>query len=273
LDRIQEVARLEPEAGDEDGLAPGRTASTAPEVRFDGVSFGYDGGDPVLADLSFSVPAGSRTAIVGPSGAGKSTVLGLLERFYEPTGGTITYDGVPLAAIPRRELRSRLGLVEQEAPVLSGTLADNLRISAPDATHAGMVSALESVGLGELVERSETGLGLNLGEDGVRLSGGQRQRLAWARVLLADRPVLLMDEPTSAVDSRTEQLLQRTLSQAAHRRTVVVVAHRLSTIADFDRILVMDRGRVVASGTHATLVQESALYRDMAVRQRLVQHA
>ncbi|CAA9234372.1 MAG: Efflux ABC transporter, permease/ATP-binding protein SCO3235 [uncultured Arthrobacter sp.] len=274
LDRIQEVARLEPEAGDEDGLAPGRTASTAPEVRFDAVSFGYDdGGEPVLADLSFSVPAGSRTAIVGPSGAGKSTVLGLLERFYEPTGGTITYDGVPLAAIPRRELRSRLGLVEQEAPVLSGTLADNLRISAPDATSARMVSALESVGLGELVERSETGLGLNLGEDGVRLSGGQRQRLAWARVLLADRPVLLMDEPTSAVDSRTEQLLQRTLSGAARSRTVVVVAHRLSTIADFDRILVMDRGRVVASGTHATLVQSSALYRDMAVRQRLVQHA
>ncbi|TDK24150.1 ABC transporter ATP-binding protein [Arthrobacter crusticola] len=274
LDRIQEVARLEPEAGDEDGLTPGRTASAAPEVRFDGVSFGYDdGGEPVLADLSFSVPAGSRTAIVGPSGAGKSTVLGLLERFYEPAGGTITYDGVPLTAIPRRELRSRLGLVEQEAPVLSGTLADNLRISAPDATPARMVSALESVGLGDLVERSETGLGLNLGEDGVRLSGGQRQRLAWARVLLADRPVLLMDEPTSAVDSRTEQLLQRTLSEAARSRTVVVVAHRLSTIADFDRILVMDRGRVVASGTHATLVQSSALYRDMAVRQRLVQHA
>ncbi len=274
LDRIQEVARLQPEAGDEDGLAPGRTSSMAPEVRFDGVSFGYDdGGDPVLADLSFSVPAGSRTAIVGPSGAGKSTVLGLLERFYEPTGGTITYDGVPLAAIPRRELRSRLGLVEQEAPVLSGTLADNLRISAPDATQARMVSALDSVGLGDLVKRSETGLALNLGEDGVRLSGGQRQRLAWARVLLADRPVLLMDEPTSAVDSRTEQLLQRTLSEAARSRTVVVVAHRLSTIADFDRILVMDRGRVVASGTHATLVQTSALYRDMAVRQRLVQHA
>ncbi|WP_159618941.1 ABC transporter ATP-binding protein [Arthrobacter zhaoguopingii] len=275
LDRIQEVTRLEPEAGDEDGLTPGRTASTAPEVRFDSVSFGYDddGGEPVLADLSFSVPAGSRTAIVGPSGAGKSTVLGLLERFYEPTGGTITYDGVPLAAIPRSELRSRLGLVEQEAPVLSGTLADNLRISAPDATSARMVSALQSVGLGDLVERSESGLGLNLGEDGVRLSGGQRQRLAWARVLLADRPVLLMDEPTSAVDSRTEQLLQRTLSEAARSRTVVVVAHRLSTIADFDRILVMDRGRVVASGTHATLVQSSALYRDMAVRQRLVQHA
>ncbi|MHA7263837.1 ABC transporter ATP-binding protein [Arthrobacter sp. TMN-37] len=273
LDRIQEVARLEPEARDEDGLAPGRTGSAAPEVRFDGVSFGYDDGEPVLTDLSFSVPAGSRTAIVGPSGAGKSTVLGLLERFYEPSGGTISFDGVPLRTIRRSELRSRLGLVEQEAPVLSGTLADNLRISAPDATEARMAAVLESVGLADLAERSGAGLELNLGEDGVRLSGGQRQRLAWARVLLADRPVLLMDEPTSAVDSRTEQLLQRTLGEAARSRTVVVVAHRLSTVADFDRILVLDRGRLVASGTHASLVDSSALYREMAVRQRLVQHA
>jgi ABC-type transport system involved in cytochrome bd biosynthesis fused ATPase/permease subunit len=135
-----------------------------------------------------------------------------------------------------------------------------------------MVSALESVGLGELVERSETGLGLNL----ARTASALRRTAPAPRVgavLLADRPVLLMDEPTSAVDSRTEQLLQRTLSEGRASRTVVVVAHRLSTIADFDRILVMDRGRVVASGTHATLVHSSALYRDMAVRQRLVQHA
>jgi ABC-type multidrug transport system fused ATPase/permease subunit len=283
LDRIQEVARLDPEHRDEEGLAPSLAGSAPAALAFDGVSFRYESGDAaadgdpddgagwILKDLTLSIPAGSRTAIVGPSGAGKSTVLGLLERFYEPSGGTISYDGVPLGLIQRAELRSRLGLVEQEAPVLSGTLADNLRISAPAATGEQMLAALESVGLAELMDRSSAGLELNLGEDGVRLSGGQRQRLAWARVLLADRPVLLMDEPTSAVDSRTEQVLQQTLSEAARERTVVVVAHRLSTIADFDKILVMDRGRIVASGTHESLVAENGLYREMAARQRLVE--
>jgi ABC-type multidrug transport system fused ATPase/permease subunit len=288
LDRIQEVARLDPEHRDEAGLPPFSAGSAPASLRFEGVSFRYaaaegetgvgadgspDGGGWILQDLSFSVPAGSRTAIVGPSGAGKSTVLGLLERFYEPSRGTISYDGVPLGRIQRAELRSRLGLVEQEAPVLSGSLADNLRISAPAATQEQMLAALESVGLAELAVRSSAGLDLNLGEDGVRLSGGQRQRLAWARVLLADRPVLLMDEPTSAVDSRTEQVLQHALAEASRERTVVVVAHRLSTIADFDKILVLDRGRIVASGTHDALIAGNGLYREMAARQRLVEHA
>ncbi|MDQ0734290.1 ABC transporter ATP-binding protein [Arthrobacter agilis] len=313
LDRIQEIARLEPERTDEERPAPTEpvtapaTASGPIELR--DVSFRYaaaDGaaggppapasggaparrgpsspdplqaldpvdGDPLVLDgVSFSVPAGSRTALVGPSGAGKSTVLALLERFYEPTGGSITVDGTALARIPRSELRSRIGLVEQEAPVLSGTLADNLRLAAPEATDDQLRRVLAAVGLDELGERSDDGLDLNLGEDGIRLSGGQRQRLAWARVILADRPVLLMDEPTSAVDSRTEQLLQRTLGEASRDRTVVVVAHRLSTIADFDQIVVLDQGRVEAVGTHQELLESSDLYRDMAARQRLVAHA
>ncbi|WP_152916283.1 ABC transporter ATP-binding protein, partial [Arthrobacter sp. RIT-PI-e] len=224
----------------------------------------------VLDGVSFTVPAGSRTALVGPSGAGKSTVLALLERFYEPTSGSISLDGDALAAIPRSVLRADLGLVEQEAPVLSGTLADNLRLAAPEATDAQLREVLAAVGLDGLGERSDEGLGLNLGEDGIRLSGGQRQRLAWARVILADRPVLLMDEPTSAVDSRTEQLLQQTLGEASRGRTVVVVAHRLSTVADFDQIVVLDEGRVAAVGTHEHLLGTSELYRDMAARQLLV---
>ncbi|HET7414928.1 MAG TPA: ATP-binding cassette domain-containing protein, partial [Arthrobacter sp.] len=158
----------------------------------------------------------------------------------------------------------------QEAPVLSGTLADNLRIGAPDATAEEMLRVLLAVGLGDLADRSTSGLDLNLGEDGVRLSGGQRQRLAWARVLLADRPVLLMDEPTSSVDSRTEHQLQQTLASASEDKTVLVIAHRLATIADFDQIIVLDGGRVVASGRHADLMEENGLYRDMAQRQRLV---
>ncbi|MCU1632325.1 MAG: transporter related protein [Micrococcaceae bacterium] len=313
LDRIQEIARLEPERRDEEhpasvsGERPaGATSSGTVELR--DVSFRYavaeddaemsresgpsrptsptsdhqgserqdpigDGGQLVLDGVSFTVPAGSRTALVGPSGAGKSTVLALLERFYEPTGGGITLDGAALSQIPRSELRSRIGLVEQEAPVLSGTLADNLRLAAPDATDEQLRHVLAAVGLDELGDRSDDGLELNLGEDGIRLSGGQRQRLAWARVILADRPVLLMDEPTSAVDSRTEQLLQQTLGEASRDRTVVVVAHRLSTVADFDQIVVLDQGQVSAVGTHEQLLDTSDLYRDMAARQRLVAHA
>lgn len=232
-----------------------------------------DAGQLVLDGVSFTVPAGSRTALVGPSGAGKSTVLALLERFYEPTSGSISVDGLPLPRIPRSVLRSRIGLVEQEAPVLSGTLADNLRLAAPGATDDQLRRVLAAVGLDALGDRSDDGLDLNLGEDGIRLSGGQRQRLAWARVILADRPVLLMDEPTSAVDSRTEQLLQQTLGEASRDRTVVVVAHRLSTVADFDQIVVLDQGRVAAVGTHEELLESSELYRDMAARQRLVAHA
>ncbi|MEC5200664.1 ABC-type multidrug transport system fused ATPase/permease subunit [Arthrobacter sp. PL16] len=313
LDRIQEIARLEPERRDEEhpasvsGERPaGATSSGTIELR--DVSFRYavaeddaevsrasgpsrstgptsdhqgserqdpigDGGQLVLDGVSFTVPAGSRTALVGPSGAGKSTVLALLERFYEPTGGGITLDGAALSQIPRSELRSRIGLVEQEAPVLSGTLADNMRLAAPGATDEQLRRILAAVGLDELGDRSDDGLELNLGEDGIRLSGGQRQRLAWARVILADRPVLLMDEPTSAVDSRTEQLLQQTLGEASRDRTVVVVAHRLSTVADFDQIVVLDQGRVSAVGTHEQLLDTSDLYRDMAARQRLVAHA
>ncbi len=315
LDRIQEIARLEPERTDEE--QPATAAATRPvpsaaaasaggSIELHDVSFRYAATDPfavapdaagqddrpgpaspdplealdpsdgeplVLDGVSFSVPAGSRTALVGPSGAGKSTVLALLERFYEPTEGSITVDGTDLSRIPRSELRARIGLVEQEAPVLSGTLADNLRLAAPQATDDQLRRVLAAVGLDELGERSDDGLDLNLGEDGIRLSGGQRQRLAWARVILADRPVLLMDEPTSAVDSRTEQLLQRTLGEASRDRTVVVVAHRLSTIADFDQIVVLDQGRVEAVGTHEELLVSSDLYRDMAARQRLVAHA
>ena len=317
LDRVQEIARLEPERRDEGGLAGSDAGTGHPEpaassgsgtIELRDVSFRYavsdeaaaprrspespevqdsprspespgepavpdDAGQLVLDGVSFTVPAGSRTALVGPSGAGKSTVLALLERFYEPTSGSISVDGVPLPRIPRSVLRSRIGLVEQEAPVLSGTLADNLRLAAPGATDDQLRRVLAAVGLDALGDRSDDGLDLNLGEDGIRLSGGQRQRLAWARVILADRPVLLMDEPTSAVDSRTEQLLQQTLGEASRDRSVVVVAHRLSTVADFDQIVVLDQGRVAAVGTHEELLESSELYRDMAARQRLVAHA
>lgn len=288
LDRIQEVVRLDPETADEHAdpsrmSLPGPGASDGAQpaaVEFHDVVFRYASpqtGEPserpeaeVLHGISFRVPEGSRTALVGPSGSGKSTALAMIERFYEPTSGRIEVCGVPLTALTRAELRSRLGLIEQDAPVLSGTLADNLRLSAPEASDDSLLRALTDVGLEELAVRSDTGLELDLGEHGTKLSGGQRQRLAWARMMLAERDILLMDEPTSSVDSRTEHQLQQTLDALARRRTLLVVAHRLSTVRDFDQIVVLEHGRIVATGTHESLIEQEGVYRDMAHRQGLV---
>lgn len=279
LDRIQEIVRLDPETADEVDLAQAPLESTdSPAIEFVDVSFTYPddaddsahtGEKSVLRRVSFTVDRGSRTAIVGPSGSGKSTSLALMERFYEPTSGSITLLGMPLHAQPRSRVRAHLGLIEQDAPILSGTLADNLRLAAPDACDEALLDALKAVGLSEIAIRDGAGLGLDLGERGTKLSGGQRQRLAWARTMLADREVLLMDEPTSSVDSRTEHLLQDTLDALARDRTLVVVAHRLSTIKDFDQIVVLEHGEVVAVGTHAELIEAEGVYAEMAHRQGL----
>ncbi len=292
LDRIQEIVRLDPETADESEVQLREPADPFHEVaiEFVDVSFSYPAeparpraleatGDDetprhtpevVLDSVSFSVPHGSRTALVGPSGAGKSTTLALIERFYEPTAGVINLRGMPIAGLPRQALRHQLGLIEQDAPVLSGTLADNLRLAAPQASDEALLEALSAVGLRELTTRDDDGLGLDLGEHGTKLSGGQRQRLAWARTMLAERDILLMDEPTSSVDSRTEHQLQTTLDQLAEQRTVIVVAHRLSTVADFDQIVVFEHGKVVAIGTHEELIHSDGVYREMAQRQGLV---
>lgn len=279
LDRIQEIVRLDPETADEvDLVATSLPPIDSPAVEFVDVSFTYpdDAVDTshaeektVLKGVSFTVARGSRTAIVGPSGSGKSTSLALMERFYEPTSGSIALLGMPLHAQPRNRVRAHLGLIEQDAPILSGTLADNLRLAAPEAADEALLDALKAVGLSEIATRDDAGLGLDLGERGTKLSGGQRQRLAWARTMLADRDVLLMDEPTSSVDSRTEHLLQDTLDALAQQRTLIVVAHRLSTIKDFNQIVVLEHGEVVATGTHAELIEAEGVYAEMAQRQGL----
>jgi ABC-type multidrug transport system fused ATPase/permease subunit len=271
LDRIQEVIQIPAEDADEASLpqVPGSKPSSV-MLELADVSFAYDGGAPVLDQVSFEVEHGSRTAIVGPSGAGKSTTLALVERFYEPLSGAVRFDGVDVSTVPRDEVRRRIAYVEQEAPVLAGSIADNLRLSAPDASDEQLMTALEQVGLADLVERTDRGLGTPVGDDGVLLSGGQRQRLAWARALLAEPDLLLLDEPTSSVDSRTEQVLQDALRTAARERTVLVVAHRLATVADSDRIVVLDGGRITAIGTHQELLASSALYRELATHQLLI---
>ncbi len=244
--------------------------SDAPLLVFDHVAFSYADGTAALVDAHFSVPAGTRTAVVGPSGAGKSTLLSLVERFHDVSGGAVRVGGVDVRDVPRAELRARMGYVEQDAPVLAGTLRSNLRLAAPDATDAEVLAALETVALGELATRSAEGLDAEVGEGGVLLSGGQRQRLAIARSLLAEPELLLLDEPTASLDARNEALLRDALVAAAASRTLVVVAHRLSTVVDSDQIVVLDAGRTVAAGTHAELLETSPLYRELAASQLLV---
>lgn len=223
----------------------------------------------VLRGVSFTVPRGSRVALVGPSGAGKSTILSLVERFYDPTGGSIRLHGHDARTYPRDELRAHFGYVEQDAPTLAGTLADNLRLASPTASDADCERVLRAVNLGDVLERNPLGLDAPVGEDGVMLSGGERQRLAIARALLTDAPILLLDESTSSLDGVNEQRMREAIDAVSTDRTLVVIAHRLSTVVDSDVIVVLQDGVVVGQGTHAELVETTPLYRDLARHQLL----
>jgi ABC-type multidrug transport system fused ATPase/permease subunit len=278
LSRIQEILALPPERAElpERGDArlpvprrPDRT-DAVPLLELDDVSFGYADGPEVLRGVSFTVPSGSRVALVGPSGAGKSTILALVEGFYPVSSGAIRWAGTDVRELPRAALRARLGYVEQEAPVLAGTIRDNLLLTRPDASDPELWAVLADVGLTDVVRRSPRGLDVLVGDEGVLLSGGERQRLAIARSLLARPALLLLDEPTASLDARNEQLLRDTLAAAAADRALLVVAHRLSTVLDSDEIVVLDGGRVVARGTHHELVDSSPLYRELATAQLLV---
>ncbi|MBI4899626.1 MAG: ABC transporter ATP-binding protein [Actinobacteria bacterium] len=279
LGRITEVLDLPLETtsdtadGELSGPLNAAAQPGAPAIELEGATFAYETGDgpvQVLEDVSFVVPRGSRTALVGPSGAGKSTVLGLLERFYDVQSGVIRLGGVDIRRLPREVLRAQFGYVEQDAPALAGSIRDNLVLASPLSTDEDCWRVLGSVNLAELVRRSPQGLDAPVGEDGVLLSGGERQRLAIARALLTDAPVLLLDESTSNLDGRNEQLLRDALAAASQGRTTLVIAHRLATVADADEIVVLEEGRVVARGTHAMLLEESPLYRELAATQLLV---
>ena len=224
----------------------------------------------VLEGVSFSVPVGSRVALVGPSGAGKSTIFALIERFYDPTAGHIELAGIPLTTLPRQILRRQLGYVEQDAPVLAGSIRDNLLLAAPDATEDDCVAVLAEVNLTEVLSRDPLGLDAPVGEAGVMLSGGERQRLAIARALLAAPSILLLDESTSSLDGKNEQLMRDAIDKVAASRTLIVIAHRLSTVVDSDLIIVLDQGAIIGQGTHEQLLESTPLYRDLATHQLLV---
>ena len=308
LGRIQEIIDLPSESDLDQATTatttPPLTPGGAPAIAFQGVSFRYperahkheaekvlvdEVGDEalkqltkgtpsarssddldVLSGVSFEVPVGARVAIVGPSGAGKSTVFSLIERFYDPTEGSISLGGVDIRELPRAVLRQALGYVEQDAPVLAGSLRDNLLLGAPDATEEQCLEVLEAVNLEAVVHRDSAGLDASVGEAGVMLSGGERQRLAIARALLAAPPILLLDESTSSLDGVNEQLMKDAIDKVSAGRTLIVIAHRLSTVVDSDKIVVLEAGQVVGEGTHSQLVKSTPLYRELAKHQLLV---
>ncbi|WP_307317899.1 ABC transporter ATP-binding protein [Microbacterium sp. SORGH_AS_0421] len=244
--------------------------SVLAEVHLDAGDAEPESDHEVLRGVSFTVPPGARVALVGPSGAGKSTILSLVERFYDPTSGAILVDGTDARDLARADLRARFGYVEQDAPTLAGTIADNLRLASPDATDAECERVLRAVNLGDVLERNTLGIDAPVGEDGVMLSGGERQRLAIARALLAAPPVLLLDESTSSLDGVNEQRMREAIDAVATDRTLLVIAHRLSTVVDSDLIVVLENGRVVGQGTHSELVASTPLYRNLAKHQLLV---
>jgi ATP-binding cassette subfamily B protein len=249
--------------------AEGSVATAPADVAVDAPGADRTGGG-VLQGVSFRAERGTRIALVGPSGAGKSTILALIERFYDPTSGVVRVGGRDIRTLDREDLRRQIGYVEQDAPVLAGTLRENLTLTAFDATDEDCVQVLHAVNLTEVLARNELGLDAPVGEDGIMLSGGERQRLAIARTLLSAPPILLLDESTSSLDGLNEQLLRKAIDAVAEHRTLIVIAHRLSTVVDSDLIVVVEKGRVVGTGTHAELVVSTPLYRDLAKHQLLV---
>ena len=238
-------------------------------VDFDAVSFNYPSrpDTPALTDVTFSIVAGERVALVGPSGAGKTTVFQLLLRFYDPQSGAVRIDGVDVLRADPVAVRRRLAVVPQDPVIFAASVLDNVRYGRPDASDAEVRAACEAAYATEFIERLPERYASFLGERGVRLSGGQRQRLAIARAILADRPILLLDEATSALDAESERMVQQALERLMARRTVLMIAHRLATVRHAGRILVMDRGRVVAAGTHEGLVASNPLYARLATLQ------
>ena len=282
LARIREILEIPTEDETVTGVqAEVATPVNSTAIEFENVEFAYaaaaaaEGEEPqepkpVLKGVSFKIERGTRVAIVGPSGAGKSTTLSLIERFYEPTGGRILLDGQPVSELDRSVLRAQLGYVEQDAPVLAGSIRANLLIGKPNATDEELRAVLAEVNLTEVLERDAKGLDAEVGEQGIMLSGGERQRLAIARTLLAAPPILLLDESTSSLDGLNEQRMREAIDAVAKNRTLIVIAHRLSTVVDSDQIIVMENGTVVGSGTHSELVKTVPLYKDLAKHQLLV---
>ncbi len=267
LDRIGAV--LDTASTTPDPVDPVPAPSTPGELRMDRVSFHYADGSPILRELDLAIPYGRRVAIVGPSGAGKSTLLQLLLRLYDPASGAVSIAGTDVRRIAGTDLRKLFGVVPQDPFIFRSTLRDNLRLARPDATDAEIRRACEQANAWEFIERLPEGLSTPVGEGGSTLSGGQRQRIAIARVFLADPPYFVFDEATSALDTLSEQLIQDAIEKNLTGRTALFVAHRLSTVKNCDRIIVMDAGAIVQDGSYDELLAQPGLFRELVHGQQL----
>jgi ATP-binding cassette subfamily B protein len=256
--RYTELLDTEPDIADApDAVAVNKLRG---DIRYEGVSFGY-GGKAVLRDISLDIRAGETVAFVGPSGAGKTTICSLLPRFYEVEAGRITVDGIDIRRMTLASLRGQIGIVQQDVFLFAGTMRENIAYGRLDATEAEILEAARRARLDMVIAGLPAGLDTIVGERGVKLSGGQKQRLAIARIFLKNPPILILDEATSALDTETERAIQQSLAELAQGRTTLVIAHRLATIRDADRIVVVDRNGIAEQGRHQELVAAGGLYR------------
>jgi ATP-binding cassette, subfamily B, bacterial len=261
LDRIDDVLGVAPTIGDPASAAP--LPADAGRVSFEGVTFGYEPDDPVLDDLTLHIEAGTSVAVVGATGSGKSTIARLLIRFYDPQSGSIRLGGTDLRDLAVADVRRAVGLVFEDTLLFNDTVAANIAFADPDADEAHVRRAAELAGAADFVEALPEGYDTVIGERGFSLSGGQRQRIAIARAIVADPAVLVLDDATSAVDPSKEHEIRAAMDTVMRGRTTIVIAHRAGTIAMADRVVVLDRGLIVADGTHADLLATSARYREV----------
>jgi ATP-binding cassette, subfamily B, bacterial MsbA len=257
-ERVFEIFDSKPEVADDPGAEP--MPPIAGRVVFHNVGFEYDPGRPVLQNVSFDVPAGTVVALVGPSGAGKSTLIQLLHRFYDPTEGRIEIDGRDIRKVERASLFRQIGFVPQETHLFGGTVRDNILYGRLGAREAEMIAASQAANAHGFISALPDGYDTIVGEKGIFLSGGQRQRIAIARAVLKDAKILILDEATSSLDNESESLIQEALDRLMAGRTTFVIAHRLTTVQKANRIFVMDRGKIVETGTHKELMDQSGLY-------------
>ena len=268
-ERLFELLNTAPDIQSQSGEMTEATHTDAPSITINNVDFSYPASKPLFSKLSLCINAGEKLALVGPSGAGKSTLFQLLMRFYDPTAGEVLINSMPIQTLPLSVLRQHIAIVTQDPVVFASTVMDNIRYGRPTATDKEVINAAKLAFAHEFIENLEHRYQTQLGERGVKLSGGQKQRIAIARAILADRPILLLDEATSALDAMSERMVQQAMNTLMEGKTSIVIAHRLATVQHADRIIVMNEGKIKATGTHSELMKHDTLYREYAELQLL----